>query len=152
MLLYKSEVHTKEGRTPTDDTSRPSKGRKKVVTKAKVILSASTEEHGRPLPKPTSEVDLIPLDPGCPKRTVEIGKIKAMLNTKYSTTLRGTTYDVGGSPGRLHKRKACFIIAQRLYVRLAPQFCHLWMIDRLLVSFHDFLSSGLGAKRFRMRW
>jgi len=38
---------------------------------------------------------------------------------KSSTTLGDTTYDIGGTPGHLRKRKAYFIVANRLYIQLA---------------------------------
>ena len=73
--------------------------------------------------------------------------------TSCFDNLRGTMYDVGGSSGRLCKRKACFIVASRLYIQLDPDSItdeFQWMI----ISFNlilDGFSSSLGVKGFKMR-
>jgi len=58
----------------TGETSQPHKIRKKSSTEEMAVLLASVEKHGRPRPKPTSEVVSVPLDPTCPKQIVQISE------------------------------------------------------------------------------
>ncbi|KAJ8420866.1 LOW QUALITY PROTEIN: hypothetical protein Cgig2_021282 [Carnegiea gigantea] len=50
---------------PSGETSRPPKIGKKSTTEAMVVLSASTKEHRRPRPEPTSKGVSVSLDPTC---------------------------------------------------------------------------------------
>ncbi|KAJ8443696.1 hypothetical protein Cgig2_032319 [Carnegiea gigantea] len=103
-------------------------------TEAMVVLSASTKKHRRPRPEPTFDVMLVPLDPSCLKRTVQIGKdLDAMISDGIAgyfisqpfkekgyeghstlTTLEDATYDVLGLTSG-YAAKACLGYQDSLY-------------------------------------
>jgi len=55
------------------EPSRLSKPGRIGPPEAVMILLASVEKHGRPLPEPATDIIDIPLDDDCPKRSVRIG-------------------------------------------------------------------------------
>jgi len=57
---------------PPTEASRLSKLSKTATPEVVMILSASAEEHRRPRLEPTTNMVDVPLDYGCPERSVRI--------------------------------------------------------------------------------